>query len=65
MFVLLYVLIPIAVVVLIGVVSSLYNSRPVSMEESIKSFDSARHALTRNHGASGTRRSSKKLRSRA
>lgn len=57
---LLYVLIPIAFVVVVGILGSLHRVKPVSIDDGVRSFDSMRHALDkryRSESSSGTRSS--------
>jgi len=46
---LLYVLVPIGIVVIVGVLGSLYRSRPIPFDASIKTFDHQRRAIRRRH----------------
>ncbi|WP_298336330.1 hypothetical protein [Ferrimicrobium sp.] len=46
---LLYVLIPIAFVVIVGLLSSLHRAKPVSIDDGVRSFDSMRRALDKRH----------------
>lgn len=46
---LLYVLVPIGVVVVVGILGSLYRARPIPFDASIKTFDHQRRAIRRRH----------------